>query len=51
MDDDNADDIEAQLAKDHAKVQADDLKRGATAATTTEKRFRERPIHSPGSVD
>lgn len=36
------DDIEAQLAKDHAKVKADDIKREAFATNTTKKRFRER---------
>ena len=41
-DDSDGDDIEAQLARDHSKVQADDVKRGASATNATRKRFRER---------
>lgn len=41
-DDSDEDDIEAQLAKDHAKVKADNIEREAFAANTTKKRFRER---------
>ncbi len=40
--DSDGDDIEAQLAKDHSKVKADDVKTGASAANATKKRFRER---------
>lgn len=43
VDDDGSDgdDIEAQLVKDHSKVKADDVKRGASATNATRKRFRE----------
>jgi hypothetical protein len=40
-DDNDNDDIEEQLAKDHAKVKADDIQREASATTTMKKRFRE----------
>ena len=40
--DSDGDDIEEQLAKDHAKVKADDVKRGASATSASRKRFSER---------
>ena len=42
--DSDGDDIEAQLAKDHAKLKADDVKRGASATSASRKRFSERLV-------